>query len=89
MSNNVLTIRNIINANKKVGKVVLKTKYKIFRETFETDLGNYYTVYDKNNEIVLHECNIPLDTEVAHWHFDGTGTLTLTLNAKDLEVKPC
>ena len=44
MSNNVLTIRNLINTNKKVGKVVLKTKHQIFQETFETDMGKYYTV---------------------------------------------
>lgn len=86
---NRLTIRKLINTNKKIGKVVLKAKHQIFQEVFETDLGKYYTYYGKNNETLLNECNIPLDTEVLEWNFDGTTTLYLTLNTKDLEIKPC
>lgn len=84
-----ITIRNLINTNKRVGKVILKARHQIFQEVFETDLGRYHTVKSANNETVLHECNIPLDTEVLEWHFDGTTTLCLLLSTKDLGVKPC
>ena len=86
---NVLTIRNLINSNKNISEVKLKIKQQVFQETFETDLGKYYTTKDASNETVLHECNIPLDTEVVQWFYNGTGYLTLTLNAKCLEVKSC
>ena len=86
---NILTIRNLINTNKRVGKVILKARQLIFLDVFETDLGVYHTVKSKNNETVLHECNIPLDTEVLEWDFDGTTTLCLLLSTKDLGVKTC
>lgn len=84
-----ITIRSLINTNKKVGIVQLKSRQQVFNEIFEVDLGRYYTVKGKNNETVLHECTIPLDTEITQWFYDGTGVLTLTLNGKQLGVKPC
>ena len=89
MNNKGLTIRNLINSNKNISEVKLKIKQQVFQETFETDLGKYYTTKDASNETVLYECNIPLDTEVVQWFYNGTGFLTLTLNSECLGVKSC
>lgn len=83
---NVLTIRNLINSNKNVSEVKLKITQQVFQEKFETDLGRYYTSKDTFGNTVLHECNIPLDTEVVQWFYNGTGLLSLTLNSKQLEI---
>lgn len=81
-----ITIKKLINSNESVSEVKLKMVQQVFQEKFETELGRYFTTKSDDGSTTLYECNIPLETEVAQWYYNGMGLLTLTLNSKRLEI---